>query len=323
MDHLEKIFNEVDIPIDGNVLAEMDFGDISNSQWNESFELIKSSSRIRVHRYSEKENAASTSHATNDEEKTRPIKLSNSTRKEVFNCFKCGKVFYQRNSLNQHVKTVHASSTSFLCPVCNKNCVTVHGLIRHLKIHTTNGEENVPSTSTVNNPRQMERQIPGLLPMRKIFKTKNNIILTQTNIGELYNSIVDKLLAETADFKKKESGWTLDSIIGINAAKVFMEVAIKEAEEIEYLYSYKKSMIPLTKEQQDVYDSSSHCYICSGSFYKEDWKVRDHCHLTDVDNIDENGGKGYILEVDLEYPESLHDDHSDLPLAPESSVPRM
>ncbi|GFV23959.1 c2H2-type domain-containing protein [Trichonephila clavipes] len=107
---------------------------------------------------------------------------------------------------------------------------------------------------------------------------------------------------------------------GINAAKVFMEVAIKKAEEIEYLYSNKKSMIPLTKEQQDVYDSSSHCYICSGIFTKEDWKVRDHCHLTDVDNIDENGGKGYILEVDLEYPESLHDDHSDLPLAPESSV---
>ncbi|GFS70105.1 c2H2-type domain-containing protein [Trichonephila clavipes] len=41
----------------------------------------------------------------------------------------------------------------------------------------------------------------------------------------------------------------------------------------------------------------------------------------DVDNIDENGEKGYILEVDLKYPESLHDDHSDLPLAPESSVP--
>ncbi|GFS73497.1 uncharacterized protein TNCV_1101991 [Trichonephila clavipes] len=239
----------------------------------------ESSSRIRVHRYSEKENAASTSHATNDEEKTR-----NSTRKEVFNCFECGKVFYQRNSLNQHVKTVHASSTSFLCPVCNKNCVTVHGLIRHLKIHTTNGEENVPSTSTVNNPRQMEvGNIPlsnsfpliqsafksriktlrldnkdhfldikqflsskkqdflnviineiqknelkvncmlicnysktsntGIITDEKNFKTKNNIILTQTNIGELYNSIVDKLSAETADFQEKESGWTLDSIM--------------------------------------------------------------------------------------------------------------
>ncbi|GFS86633.1 hypothetical protein NPIL_159381 [Nephila pilipes] len=149
MDQLEKIFNEVNIPIDGNVLAEMDFGDISNSQWNESFEPIsenifkckycknvsslqhnlnrhikafhsvssficsvrkctfnrmdnlrrhqstvhghpfvqttastsESSFRIRVHPYLEKENAASTSHATNDEENTRPIELFNFTRK--------------------------------------------------------------------------------------------------------------------------------------------------------------------------------------------------------------------------------------------------
>ncbi|GFY42948.1 uncharacterized protein TNIN_142361 [Trichonephila inaurata madagascariensis] len=74
------------------------------------------------------------------------------------------------------------------------------------------------------------------------------------------------------------------TVKGMNAAKVFMEVAIKKAKEIEYLYSNKKSMIPLTKEQQDVYDSSSHCYICSGSFTKEDWKVRDHCHLTESIN---------------------------------------
>ncbi|GFV51050.1 uncharacterized protein TNCV_4743271 [Trichonephila clavipes] len=239
----------------------------------------ESSSRIRVHRYSEKENAASTSHATNDEEKTRPIKLSNSTRKEVFNCFECGKVFYQRNSLNQHVKTVHASSTSFLCPVCNKNCVTVHGLIRHLKIHTTNGEENVPSTSTVNNPRQMEQyetyfntlDFTGInfpTPLKDIakFEKVNEISINVYGLNE-ENKVFPLLITKRPR--------------GINAAKVFMEVAIKEAEEIEYLYSYKKSMIPLTKEQQDVYDSSSHCHICSGSFTKEDWKVRDHCHLTD------------------------------------------
>ncbi|GFY42949.1 putative RNA-directed DNA polymerase from transposon X-element [Trichonephila inaurata madagascariensis] len=126
----------------------------------------ESSSRISVHPYSEKENAASTSHATNDEENTRPIKLSNSTRKKVFNCFECGKVFYQRNSLNQHAKTVHAAASSFLCPVCDKNCVTVHGLIRHLNMHATNGEENVPSTSTENNPPQME---VGNIPLSNSF----------------------------------------------------------------------------------------------------------------------------------------------------------
>ncbi|GFS76715.1 uncharacterized protein NPIL_654761 [Nephila pilipes] len=504
-----------------------------------------------------------------------------------------------------------APTTSFVCPVCDKNCSTIHGLIRHLKIHASYGKDDAaPSTSNENN---MEvRKIPllkssaviqsafksriktlrlensdnfleikqflnskeqdfqdiilnelqknelkvncmlmckyskasntGIVTEEKNFKTKNNIILTQTNIGEFYYSIVDKLLAETADFQEKESGWFLHSILyleirvnkfnplhassfielpdiikkkhaviniqnddnlcfkwavlsalfpvkehtyrtqqynifsnsldftGINfptplkdiqifeeknnisinvyglneknkvfpllitkiekkkhldlmyvknsnnnshycwikslsrlvssqlsnfhhktyicrrclqhfiseniltkhrencnshnsvriempkekflffknfqhsvqipfvayadfecitkpisscepssvnsftmkyqkhepysfcfyicymngmykypivyrgsdAAKVFMEVATKEAEEIEYLYSNKKPMIPLTKEQQDANASSTRCYICGGNFTKEDWKVRDHCHLTGV-----------------------------------------
>ncbi|GFX16449.1 DNA_pol_B_2 domain-containing protein [Trichonephila clavipes] len=66
-----------------------------------------------------------------------------------------------------------------------------------------------------------------------------------------------------------------------------MEVVTKEAKEIEYLYSNKKPMIPLTKEQQDADASSTHCYICGGYFTKEDWKVRDHCHLTDVEKLND------------------------------------
>ena len=34
-------------------------------------------------------------------------------------------------------------------------------------------------------------------------------------------------------------------------------------------------------------------------------------------DYDVNGSKRYILEVDLEYPEELHDEHNDYPLAPE------
>ncbi|GFS66942.1 hypothetical protein TNCV_4561911 [Trichonephila clavipes] len=92
MDHLEKIFNEVDIPIDGNVLAEMDFGDISNSQWNESFELI-----------SENNN---------------------------FKCKDCKKVYSQQKNLNRHIKTYHLVS-SYICAICKRTFNRKDSLRRH------------------------------------------------------------------------------------------------------------------------------------------------------------------------------------------------
>ena len=36
-----------------------------------------------------------------------------------------------------------------------------------------------------------------------------------------------------------------------------------------------------------------------------------------IKNYDENNDKGYILEVDVEYPKSLHKPHSDLPFLSE------
>ena len=36
-----------------------------------------------------------------------------------------------------------------------------------------------------------------------------------------------------------------------------------------------------------------------------------------IKNYDQDSNKGYILEVDVEYPKNLHDLHSDLPFLSE------
>ena len=47
------------------------------------------------------------------------------------------------------------------------------------------------------------------------------------------------------------------------------------------------------------------------------WLNRGEIDNFDVSSISENSSDGYILEVDLEYPDQLHELHNDYPLAQE------
>jgi hypothetical protein len=50
-----------------------------------------------------------------------------------------------------------------------------------------------------------------------------------------------------------------------------------------------------------------------------EWIPKYHTTTFDIEKIDLEGDIGYILEVDLEYPESIHYRHNDFPLAPETT----
>ena len=66
------------------------------------------------------------------------------------------------------------------------------------------------------------------------------------------------------------------------------------------------------------YDSSQpSSYIQSFKLPCGNFRFIDEPDKFDFQKVDINGEKGYLLEVDLNYPTELHDVHSDLPLAPE------
>lgn len=46
------------------------------------------------------------------------------------------------------------------------------------------------------------------------------------------------------------------------------------------------------------------------------WLDEDEIQHFNLHKIPPNGQKGYMLEVDLEYPHRLHNDHNSYPLAP-------
>lgn len=45
---------------------------------------------------------------------------------------------------------------------------------------------------------------------------------------------------------------------------------------------------------------------------------QDECTQFQIENVEKDATKGFMLEIDLDYPKELHDLHSDYPLAPES-----
>src|SRR5207245_5212444 len=62
--------------------------------------------------------------------------------------------------------------------------------------------------------------------------------------------------------------------------KFFEDIFEEEKQIDEYMKAFYKSKMILTKDDWKEYNQAKCCYICKESFTKENYKVRDHCHVT-------------------------------------------
>lgn len=130
----------------------------------------------------------------------------------------------------------------------------------------------------------------------------------------------------------KVSDCKLELITGDNAeAYLFIEsglrggisqisnrMATANNEHLKNTYDPKKESSYLIYEDcNNLYGLALSMPLPTGGFR---FLKKDEREIFDVANTDVEGDMGYILEVDLDYPQNLHDSHSDYPLAPESRI---
>ena len=67
-------------------------------------------------------------------------------------------------------------------------------------------------------------------------------------------------------------------------------------------------------DANNLYGFAMSQYLPTSNFR---WVPENRHHLIDVESIPDDAERGYIFDVDLEYPHHLHNLHNEYPLAPE------
>ncbi|XP_039315238.1 uncharacterized protein LOC113002869 [Solenopsis invicta] len=113
-----------------------------------------------------------------------------------------------------------------------------------------------------------------------------------------------------------------------NCIAWFVEQLKDLAQIVNNILSVNVSM-DLTQDDWKKFNNATHCHICKKSFTNEIERplpYKDFRWVDDVTNfnfmdIALDSPTGYILEIDLEYPQHLHDAHIDLPFCPVRDKP--
>ena len=82
----------------------------------------------------------------------------------------------------------------------------------------------------------------------------------------------------------------------------------------KYMKTYDEKAPSMYLDANNLYGWAMSQYLPTGGFK---WITEKQIDNIDLAKYKEDSKKGLILEVNLEYPEELHDLHNDYPLAPE------
>ena len=83
---------------------------------------------------------------------------------------------------------------------------------------------------------------------------------------------------------------------------------------VEDFYAEEPTIYNVYLDANNLYGWAMSQYLLEKEF---DWMTPNQIASFDPVAVPNTSPTGYILEVDLEYPEEIHDSHSDYPLAPE------
>ena len=176
-------------------------------------------------------------------------------------------------------------NSDYYCLNCFHSYRTENKLIAHKKICENHDYCNIEMPSPNNNiikynSGEQSLELPFIIYvdleclLKKIDTCQNNPELSSTTkINQHITSGYS--IYTTCSFDKANN--KLSYYRGEDCMKRFCKDLKDHATKI--IDFKKKTMIPLTKKEEDNYNKENTCYICKKDF-NNDTKVRDHCHFT-------------------------------------------
>ncbi|CAH1997174.1 unnamed protein product [Acanthoscelides obtectus] len=149
-------------------------------------------------------------------------------------------------------------------------------------------------------------------------KLEQEILLSKS---EFYDNLNDEDISE-AEYQRAKPIWKTFTCknLGIRGGISQCSDRMHEANN-KYLPNYnpsKESTFIAYIDVRNLYGHSMSSLLPTGNF---EWMNEGEISASELENVEEHGEGGYVLEVDVWYRESLHDSHSDLPFLVERMIP--